>query len=920
MSRLRAIKTFIIVAVLLVAASCSTQKASWPNVRYHQMTCRYNVWWNGNESLKEGVRLLEQKHVDDYTRILPVYRLGTKEQAQSVNPQMDKAIEKGIKGIKKHSIYVKGHEYVAQIPKCYLLTAYASFYKKDIAAASNTCRLIVAQYGGTQEADEAQILLARCLTLDKQYPEAESMLDQMVSDLNDGDFPAKLAYKLYPAQVECALPQEKYKKAVQYLRLSLDNAPDHYSKARYYYIMAQIYQHLDKRPTASKYFAKVLTCRPDYIMEFNARISMASCSDAAHTDVAQMEKSLNKMLADKKNEDFRDQIYYAKGEMYMGVKDAQKACDNLRLSVASAASNPSQKAKSAIRLGDILYEYYENYDLAQCYYDTAIQIITVEYPNYSMIRSRYDVLTSLVENTRLIHLNDSLIAMADMSPKERGEMIKKRIEELKKAEKAEKERRLLQEIANEAKAQQNTLQGDWYFYNSNTVSKGKESFRQRWGNNRVLEDYWFMSKKSSLGMQALTPGLQDSGQEDEEADSAAVASTNKTVSKDDPNDPHNEAYYLKDLPKTQGRRDTMNYEISQALLNAGYLYNEAIGNTPRALECYLRMVEDYPSTDNIVQAFYQLYRIYSKQGNTPRANYYRDMVLMGFPDSDYANLIRNEDYYLEIIKRAQYQDVDYAEVYSLYRSRRYNNVIEYADKVLRTYPESITMAKCRYWKALALAQIGETDTAVTILRGLIDAYPAEEPIVPLAQAQIRIILGEKDATPTEEITDTEEALAQRSAKDPLGGNNVQNQSSQSAKDGSELPPESRLYRYKPNQQHYVLVIVNDRKIQATTLQYQLADFNASYYANSGYRSSPLMFTDSTQMLTIHRFKDAAEAVDYWHHLMQPESPLLQYDKNDYQIFPISNLNYATLYNRKDVAAYLRFFNYYYEVEKGAEGR
>ena len=38
---------------------------------------------------------------------------------------------------------------------------------------------------------------------------------------------------------------------------------------------------------------------------------------------------------------------------------------------------------------------------------------------------------------------------------------------------------------------------NFIYYNSNTVQKGKETFRQRWG-VRGLEDYWFLSKKGLL--------------------------------------------------------------------------------------------------------------------------------------------------------------------------------------------------------------------------------------------------------------------------------------------------------------------------------------------------------------------------------------------------------------------------------------
>ena len=96
----------------LMLAGCSTQKAKWANITYHNTTCHYNTWWNGNESYKEGLKKLSRTFNDDYTQLLPVYQIGSKEKSMAIYPEMDKAIEKGIKGIKKHSIYVQGREYV----------------------------------------------------------------------------------------------------------------------------------------------------------------------------------------------------------------------------------------------------------------------------------------------------------------------------------------------------------------------------------------------------------------------------------------------------------------------------------------------------------------------------------------------------------------------------------------------------------------------------------------------------------------------------------------------------------------------------------------------------------------------------------------------------------------------------------------
>lgn len=898
-------------AAVLLLGGCSTQKAKWANVTYHNTTCHYNVWWNGNESYRDGIRKLGRTFADDYTKILPVYQIGSKEQAMAIYPQMDKAIEKGIKGIKKHSIYVQGKEYVKYVKNCYLLTAYATFYKQDYAATANTCRLIMTQYNGSAESDEARILLARCLSQDGQWGDAEAALELLVNEQEKGNFPAKLADKLYLAMIESVLPQEKYKKSVQYIRLALDETSDHRTKARLYFILAQIYQKLDKRATATKYYEKVLKCHPDYVMEFNARINIAASATEEHTNLAEVERSLDKMLKDKKNAEFKDQIYYAKGEMYLGMKDAKKACDNYRLSVASASGNPSQKAKSALRMADVLYEMYENYDEAQIYYDTAMQIIKAGYPHYDEIRSRYNTLTALVENTRAVYRNDSLLLWADMDPGKRQKLIEQKIADLKQREKEEAERQMIEDLNKDALAQQNTLQGDWYFYNHNTVSKGKQTFRQRWG-VRALDDYWFLSNRNSFALGSMIPGMEPAGDDyDDESDTTGADSTAVVSPRDNPDDPHNVAYYLKDLPKTQGQRDTMHLEIARCLLNAGYIYYDGIENTERALECYLRLAKDYPESDEIVQAFYQLWRIYSKQGNTPQANYYRDMVLRGFPDSDYANMIRDDEYYLEIIKRSEVAQNEYSTVYSLYRRKRYNDVVAHVDEALKMYNEQPLMGKFKYWKGLASAQTGDTVTATATFEAIIADYADTTRLVELAKEQLSYLRTGYFLSSNENISSDDEERGKKRYKE-----NVKDVASTTPNDKGnastdELPVESQMYRYKENMQHYVAVLINDKKIVATQLQYAIADFNMQNYSNSGLRSSPLLFTDTVQMLTIHRFKNAQEAEDYRTHLLLEGGPLTKYDPADYTVFSISTQNYNTFYNQKNIEAYRKFYEKYY---------
>lgn len=886
---------------LMVLAGCSTRKAKLMNKLYHNTTTHYNVWWNGNESLKEARKQLELKTVDDYTRILPMYKLGTKEDAISVYPQLDRTLEKGAMGVQKHSIFISGKEHVEYVKKSYLMMAYAHFYKQDYQAAIINCRYVMSQYPGTDIADEAKILYARTLTHDKQYAEAEMVLDQVDAAINSGKISGNMADLLYPAMVECMLPQEKYKKAVDFLRLSIDNTSNRKFKARQYFIMAQIYHKLDKKATATKYYKKALSMSPEYVMEFNARMNIASCYDISKGDYRDIEKFLDKMLDDKKNLEYIDQIYYAKGEMYLGAKNAGKACDNFRKSIEVSTTNKSQKIKSSLKLADVLYDIYQNYDEAQKYYDTAMVLMPKDYPAYDAIKERHYLLTSLVENTRVIALNDSLFMLADMPPSDREKYIEKLIEKQKEADAKKREAEIEAAISKETQtSQKNTLKGDWYFYNESTVQKGKESFMRMWG-TRQLEDYWFLSNKPGMSLGMSTNDLFADSDTEETKDTTATTTETK-VDPNKANDKYSIEYYLKDLPKTQARRDSMHDDIARCLLNAGFIYDAGIENQEKALECFLRLVEDYQGSDYVLPAFYQLYKIYDKQGNTPSANYYKNMIMRGFPDSDYANLIRDEDYYLEIAKRNKMAETEYEEIFQLFAEGYYRQVINRASSAVQIYTKEYTLIpKYKYWNAIALAKLGKTSEAITMLEGIEKKHSQSE-IVPLVHQQIELLRkGFKPEKEDEKIED--KTTAKKVNADNTTGN--------IKKQTTELPPESQLYRYRENLQHYVIFVLDDSKIRATEMQYAVADFNIAYYSAKALKANVMMFTNDQQLITVHRFDNATEAMDYWNYINTKADALKKFDKKHYTSFAISVQNYQTFYNKKNIEAYRKFFEKYY---------
>ena len=139
------IKVFLAIHILFLT-SCSTKKKTWLSRQYHNTTAKYNGYFNGNESIKAGVKKLHSSNIDDYTTILPVFPAGDLKKAKKIHSYMDKAIKKGSIVIQRHSIKIKGKEYCKWIDDNYLIVGKAYFYKGDFDEAIKTFSFIKNEY------------------------------------------------------------------------------------------------------------------------------------------------------------------------------------------------------------------------------------------------------------------------------------------------------------------------------------------------------------------------------------------------------------------------------------------------------------------------------------------------------------------------------------------------------------------------------------------------------------------------------------------------------------------------------------------------------------------------------------------------------------------------------------------------------
>lgn len=128
---------------IFLISSCATQKSKEDPSKigkfYHDVTSKYNGYFNANELLEGSIASLNDQHQDNYNKILSVYKYSAADNASSVASDLDNAI-------KKVSIVASLHPASHWKDDCYLLMGQAQFVKKDYESAEETLEFMVDEY------------------------------------------------------------------------------------------------------------------------------------------------------------------------------------------------------------------------------------------------------------------------------------------------------------------------------------------------------------------------------------------------------------------------------------------------------------------------------------------------------------------------------------------------------------------------------------------------------------------------------------------------------------------------------------------------------------------------------------------------------------------------------------------------------
>ena len=878
--------------------SCSTKKNTGLSRTYHQMQTKYNIYHNGAISFQEGEEAIMEANKDDFSSILNLYPISNHETTTAATAQMDRTIEKCRKCIKLHSIkarpkinydkkrnnpkyaaWLEQEEFNNQLGNAWMMLAMAEFHKGEFLGSISTFNYITRHY--SNDAD----MVARCqLWIARAYAElgwlyeAEDVLNKVqVDNLSRKNAP------LYAAvNADIMLKTKQYKEAIPFIKIAIPNEKKNMYKPRFQFVLGQLYQMLGEKTLAKQAYEKLLKMQPSNEMDFNARLRIAQLNPSNKEAI----KQLTQMAKLDKNKDLLDQIYGTIGHIYLAQKDTIKAIEYYNKAIESSTQNGLEKANILVIAGDLYYQQRDYIKASPCYKE-ATQILSAESEQYARIQRRSETLDELVVEYSVVQLQDSLQALAQLSPEQQRTVADSIVARLIRAEQLalEKEEQAAREAANNNGTRSvntsNMIGGaqsrNWYFYNPQLLRSGQQTFRSQWG-NRTLEDNWRRLSKATTSSELaeLDPSKTDSISNNTDTSTHTTTIT----------DTHNPEYYLQQIPKTPAEIEQSNQLIANALYNMVYIYRDRVGDQELSDQTFQEFCRRFPQHQLLVDLYYMQYLTALKTNNTTQAEEYRLAIIQLFPNSNEAFIVSQPNYFDKLRRMSQEQDSLYALTYNAYCQSQFELVKTNKIYAETNYPLSPLMPRFMFLNAIATAKTEGQNAFITQLQDMVSKYPDNELA---AMAKDMLALMGQGA----ESQDGEMASLQ--SKRHIDNNDFNEDSIEIQFDATSNTPS------------LVLLLIQQDEKQLNQLLYDIALFNFSQFMIKDFDLNQVLnFSNTQSAISISGFEKMEEAQWYIDLLYKNPEIYQQITNNNIQIIKITTTNYDLIGKQFTIEDYIEW--------------
>ncbi len=719
------------IGFLFFLIACSVKKDKFVNRNFHSVTTKYNVLYNGNVALNKGIDELKLTYKDNFWEILPIERTTEVEEAiptgQTKNKNFERAEEKAVKAIQKHSMNIGGTEKNPQMDEAYLLLAKSRYYENRFIPALEALNYILYKYPLSDRIYHAKVWREKVnIRLDNQDIAIKNLKlllkDKRIEGQDLADANAMLAQAYMNIQVKDT--------AIAALKVAKEATRDNEEKARYTFILGQLYEQMNYNDSAYAAFEEVIQMNRKaprrYVIQAHAK--QAQQFNYTKGDTLVFLEKFNKLIEDRENRPYIDILNHQVGIFYDKNNKNQIAKKQYNKSIKAVSKDKYLKASNYRNLGEIYFREAD-YRTAGKYYDSTLINLNDRTREHRKIKKKRDNLDDVIKYETLAQQNDSILTVVAMSEETRKDYYNKHIAKLKKEDdiknnlvniQINKDKNDLTNLPLK-KGNENTLpvfigkedsksttnfndnSSNFYFYNPVTVQYGKKDFQNRWGERQLKDNWRWASEKANKNE------TKEEIENNNERESLVINENPK----------YDVNFYLKQIPTDKKLLDSLTKDRDFAYYQLGLIYKEKFKEYELAASRLEQLLKNKPEERLVLPAMYNLYKIY-QQISPSKAAEMKQQILSQYPDSRYAQILNNPEV---AIMDNDNPELVFNVLFKKYNNNQIREVSTELDEAIFKFAGEESLPKFEMLKAKTIARLQGVEEYKKALNFVALTYP-----------------------------------------------------------------------------------------------------------------------------------------------------------------------------------------------------
>lgn len=692
-------KTALLLAIIIFSIfGCSRKKNKFVNRNFHAMTTYYNILYHGNIEIAKGIDQVKQSVPDHYFDILPVERMAIvppdRNDTVPLNEFFGNAELKATKGIQKHSMFMGGREYNFQVDEAYLLLGIARYYDQRFIPAKDAFNFIINHYPNSEIITKAETWLQKTnmrLNYDEVALENLQKILRETPQLLPED-----AVEVYASIAAILIKLNQYEDAIIPITEAANLVETAEEKARWNYIKGQLYNQIGVRDSANASFQQVIDLKRkpprDYMV--HSFMEIFKNEDYNAEDTPYVKSYFQELHEDWENRNFLDYLFFESAQHFLKIDSIDLAIDYYNKSLRKDPKSQYLKSRDYLNLANIYFDK-ASYKTAGFYYDSTMTNLDQSTREYRLIRKKRTNLDEVIKYEDVATETDSILDLVEMDDKTKYAFFENYTNQLKEEAKSlfaqQKQEERMANVAapqiggfgSASSAGNSTNAQDFYFYNQNKLSSGKNKFKRVWGDIALADNWRLKGRKAS----------NTNDQEEEE-------NTEEEIFEDPRFDPET---YIAQLPTEEKVIDSIADQRAYAYFQLGVIYKEKFKENELAIQRFTKLLQ-FEKTDKklILPTKYNLYLAYKNLEDTTNAELWKQKIIQEHPNSRYAELLLNPR---SLRDGENSPSKIYARLYTQFQNQQLNGLLEETEHFINEFTGMPIQPKFKLLRAQIKARL-----------------------------------------------------------------------------------------------------------------------------------------------------------------------------------------------------------------------